>query len=90
MSVHQQEISMARGRKKSVSKRNSLLYNLFIVLSNSYIYKILVFLFVLTIIIAISILATGNNFDKFFFVLGIEVFVVIITGCIIFIRDIKK
>jgi hypothetical protein len=81
---------MARGRKKSVSKRNSLVYNLYIILSNSYIYKILIFLFVLAVIIALTILFTKNDFQRFFFVLGIEVFVVIITGCAIFIKDMKK
>jgi hypothetical protein len=81
---------MARGRKKSVSKRNSLIYNLYIILSNSYIYKILTFLLILAVIITVSILFTNNNFEKFFFVLGIEVFVVIIAGCFAFIKDIKK
>lgn len=81
---------MARGRKKSVSSKNSILYNLYIILSNSYIYKILIFMFILAIIITFTILFTNNNFERFFFWLGIEVFIVIITGCAIFIKDIKK
>lgn len=76
---------MARkSRKKSVSVTNTI-SNIFTILSLSYLGKIFLYAFFAMIVIVITATAVGNDFDRFFVALGVEVLIVTFTGWILYI-----
>lgn len=83
---------MKRKSKKQEISLNNTLSNIIKLLSYSYVGKMILYSIIAIIVIAITIALTGNDYDKFFTALGIEVLIVTIFGWILYIalRNMKS
>ncbi|MHB1484807.1 MAG: hypothetical protein ACYCYI_09110 [Saccharofermentanales bacterium] len=83
---------MKRKTKKQMNQINNTLSSIIKLLSYSYIGKMILYSFIAIIVIAITIALTGNDYDKFFTALGVEVLIVTIFGWILYLafRNMKS
>ena len=75
---------MGRRASKKTNTASGTISNIFTILSFSYIGKIILYAFLATIAIVITATAAGNDYEKFFKCLGVEVLAIAIVGWIIF------
>ncbi len=75
---------MGRKAKKKTNTVSNTITNLFTILSFSYLGKIILYAFLAVIVIVITASAVGNDFDRFFMFLGIEVLAVTLIGWIVY------
>lgn len=79
------------GRKKKRSSAGTKTISNFIaILSCSYIGKILVYIVIGLIVLGITAFASGNDFDRFFKAMGVEVLIVTIAGWILYLAMKKE
>ena len=75
---------MGRKAKSKSTPVSSSISNLFTILSLTYLGKIILYAFVALIIIVITASIVGNDFDRFFKALGVEVLIVTLIGWILY------
>lgn len=75
---------MGRKAKKQTVTVSNTITNIFTILSSTYLGKIILYAFLAVIVIVITASAVGNDFDRFFMFLGIEVLAVTIIGWILY------
>lgn len=74
---------MGRKAKKTTSTSGTIM-NIFTILSFSYVGKMILYAFLAGIAVLITAVAVGNDFDRFFMVIGIEVLAVTGIGWIVY------
>ncbi len=75
---------MGRKSGRKSGGASGTLGSIFTILSLSFIGKIILYAFLAVLAVVITATAAGNDFDKFFRSLGVEVLVVAVVGWIVF------
>lgn len=75
---------MKRKAKKQKNQINNTFSSIIKLLSYSYVGKMILYSIIAIIVIAITIALTGNDYDKFFTALGVEVLIVTVFGWILY------
>lgn len=75
---------MGRKAKSKTNPVTNTIANIFTILSFTYLGKIILYAFVALIVIVITANVVGNDFDRFFKALGIEVLIVTLAGWILY------
>jgi len=76
---------MARRARKKSNVATTTISNIFTIFSYTFMGKIVTYAVLAIIVILITAIATGNDYDRFFTAMGVEVLIVTIAGWIFYI-----